>query len=95
MIIKWRTAPGSIVIQPVECVEENEGSVRILFDGSDVPVWQYRRGMACDYHDTWDAAHAYLVERAEKEVADLHQKILAAVQQRNAVVAMPKPEDAP
>lgn len=76
MIEKWKTARWSEGIKSVLVERETETSVFI--DGSR----RAKRTSYTSYHDTWDEAHAYLLEIAEREL-NASRKALEAAQGRH------------
>jgi hypothetical protein len=71
-IVKFMTGWLDSGIRRVEVVRETEASVWVVRNGlarsQKTERREAKRGEYAQYHDTWEAAHAHLVKKAESEV---------------------------
>lgn len=70
MAIWYRTGQHKPLIEPVEVIRETKDFVVITFDDWGKPVERRdsKRGRGYCYFKTWEEAHVFLLERAEREV---------------------------
>lgn len=75
LLVKWRTG-WRTDIERVECTKETAKCVWHLEDyfGKKRESRRDKMGQGWQYHDSWEAAHAYLTQQAE-------QKLVAARRQ--------------
>ena len=68
-IVKFRTSRSLSTINRVEVERETESSVWVnRHEGNKAALRQAKHGEFAQYHGTWEAAHAYLVQQATDEV---------------------------
>jgi hypothetical protein len=99
-MLKWKTGYRVAHIEGVEVVRETEQTVwvseNVAWHGQP-PKWktrQRRKGSGPDaYHDTWEAAHAHLQERAERDVAAARRGLEIAQATLGNVKGMRKPAE--
>jgi len=78
-MIKYRTGGyGKNLIEEVECERETEKSVwakRVYGSGFErcLKETEYH-----NYHDTWEKAHEYLIEKAERQADGLRRQLQLA-----------------
>ena len=105
MMVKWKTCRyRNAEIERVECVRETEKAVWVLeypwtFDGGrgTKPPTERRRmkqGDGDNYHDTWDAAHAFLMARAETELDSARSRLAQAQGTHGNVKGLRRPAEA-
>lgn len=92
-LVKWRTGRGS-KIERIECTKETEKCVWLV-------RWEGQKPSRCDkdssfyqYHDTWDGARDYLMEKAERGVASARRTLEVANGFLGNVNGLRKPEGA-
>jgi hypothetical protein len=102
VLIKWKTSRFyDTEIKRVECTRETEKAVWAQeypwrIDGRKVPVERRRMKQSEDdaYHDTWEAAHAFLLERATTALDNARSRLAQAQGTLGNVKGMRKPEEA-
>jgi hypothetical protein len=103
MIVKWKTSRWRDAnIERVECARETEKAVWVLeypwtLDGNhNKPPTERRRMKESDsdqFHDTWEAAHAFLLERAERHLKSCLDELRMAQGTHGKVNGMRKPTE--
>lgn len=92
MIIKWRMGSlGGIGIARVECTRETEKSVFIR-DARGNERREAKKSTWYSLFDTWEEAHAALVEKAKKDVASADRHLRLTKDSLARIEAMQKPE---
>lgn len=79
MIEKWKTSSWGIEIEPVTVLRETDQSV--FLKGRWNSAKERREAKISDghqYHDTWEAAHNYLLSREKGKVEDAHSRLRSA-----------------
>lgn len=90
MIEKWVTRPWGERIMS-ELVERETDTSVFIGGRRNTKITAYRA-----YHDTWDQAHAYLLEGAERELAQARRALEVAQTRRDNIKGMkPPPPQAP
>jgi hypothetical protein len=86
---------GSTAIEVVECERVNDKSVWVVFQWAGRRAVQRRSRAATyeEYHDSWKAAHAFLLDRARREHAHAITLAQAALRRFEEVEAMKPPEE--
>lgn len=95
-IIKWKTRPWTDVIERVECERESKSSLWILekWRPGKMEVRMCRKNSSDTiYHDTWEEAHAYLLDRADKELARARRTAARAKENYERRLRMTKPAE--
>lgn len=106
MMVKWKvnswTQSDDLSIKRVECTRETESSVWVMEDtagwGRPPKMEERRRVKGNDYHDTWEAAHAFLLERAELKLQHARSTLQRAQAHYGNAKGMrkpPEPHDVP
>ena len=85
LITKYKTLEWNTAIKSVFADRETETSVWI--DGSS----RQKAGMAAQYHDTWEAAHAFLLERAERNQSAARRSLEIAQGEHGNIKGMKPP----
>lgn len=70
-MIKYRTRFGEI--KAIEVEREPAKQVTILVAGS--PIRENKVSSGANWHDTWEAAHAFLIAEAERNVISLRTRL--------------------
>lgn len=91
-IIKWRTGWRN-EIERIECTKETDKCVWVTRWG-DKPSRCDKNSKHEQYHDTWDAAHSYLEDRATNKVLSARRSLELANSFLGNVKGMRKPEGA-
>ena len=101
MMVKWKTSRWRDAhIERVECTRETEKAVWVLeypwtLDGKpNKPPTERRRMKESDsdrFHDTWEAAHDFLLERAELHLESCRDALRRAQGAHGNVKGMRKP----
>ena len=105
MLVKWKTSGfDRTEIVPVECARETEKAVWVLeypwtLGGgrSTKPPIERRRMKNSEYdnyHDTWEAAHAFLLACAERELDNARARLAQAQGTHGNVKGLRKPAEA-
>ncbi|HBI70693.1 MAG TPA: hypothetical protein DDZ22_17315 [Massilia sp.] len=78
-LIKFRTGYSANKVERVQVIRETAACVYVKSEGWQKGGKSERReakhGEFAQYHDTWLAAHAYLVEKAEAKVAAARKEL--------------------
>ena len=101
-IIKWRTAYKHNRILCVKCSKETNCFVWVIAqirpDGYEEnlrkPVKERKDSISAVFHDTWEDAHAYLMEKAETALRSAKRQVDLKRTQLEDVKSMKKPEQA-
>ena len=92
-ITKYKTVGWRLAIEVVECVRETAQSVWVRRKSWGGEV-ESREAKSCDghqYHDTWEAAHAFLMERETANVESLRMQLEQAKGRLGTVKGMKCP----
>lgn len=96
--IKWMTRWSCEIIR-VEILRETDQFVWRLTDTyykdgrhHSKPQREKKRSSYYTYHDTWEEAHAYLVEQAENQVTAARRNLQDALSRLDTVKDMKPPE---
>lgn len=92
-IIKWQTGSYDTKIEPIECTRETAQIVWRLVGG--LKREERKQAKSSEWHqlhDSWDAAHAFLMERAEAKLANARTQLASAQGAYGNVKGMKKPE---
>ncbi|HEU4431093.1 MAG TPA: hypothetical protein VFT98_20210 [Myxococcota bacterium] len=87
MIVKWATVRSYNEITRVDCESETEAFVTIR-GRRTAKVTHYHR-----YHDSWEEAHAHLLERTQRALDRARDALATADADFLSVVEMKKPQD--
>jgi hypothetical protein len=96
-ITKYKTDSGNWIraeIRPVEVERETEQCVWVKRDGGSRGEVIDRRAKVTDfevYHDSWEAAHSFLLEQADKKVKAARRSLEMANSLFGNVKGMKKP----
>lgn len=89
---KYKTG-YSRAIEAVEVIRETEQSVVVLSSwGSKKERMERKVNDYHRYHDTWGAAHAFLLERARNKVAYAQDELERAARALAEIEAMKEPD---
>lgn len=98
---RYRTEKWNNEITAVEIIRETDKSVWFLRnswcldgDGEMVETKAVKTSDNHSWHDTWDDAHAFLLKRAERNIASAKWQLQQAQGEHGNVKGMKKPEDA-
>lgn len=97
MIIKWKTgSQWDNNIKRVECLRETEHFIIPRFDWGDKPNTHNRKEAKSDsyarHHDSWQAAHQYLLNRAGNKIDRLQKELAEAMKELEQIESMKAPE---
>ena len=104
MLTKWKTCRYyDTKIERVECSRETDKAVWVLeypwkLDGGrgTKPPTERRRmksSESVNYHDTWEHAHAFLMDRTERELESARSQLARAQGTHGNVKGMRKPAE--
>jgi hypothetical protein len=97
-IIKFKTSAINSKIERVECLRETGQSVFLVSSGFMARKSGERRAAKHSeweqYHDTWEAAHAYLLRQAQDEVDACRRRLEGANGRLGQIKGMKKPSGA-
>lgn len=91
-LVKWVTGRFRAPIERVECTRETEQSVFVMHGEQERRAAKHSTYE--QYHDSWDAAHAHLVQRAQGEVDAYRSRLESAKGKLGNIKGMKKPSDA-
>lgn len=93
---KWKTSRWHPTkIERVECTRETDKCVWVLEDwfGKTRESRHAKESGSEVFHDTWEAAHAWLLERAENALHHARAQLAQAQGNHGNVVGLRKPTD--
>jgi hypothetical protein len=90
-MIKYRTAWNEI--EALEVLRETNSQVVRAVGSHAIERREAKRSEHYNWHDTWEDAHAFLIERAEAEVQTLRNKLEQAKGRLGQIKGM-KPKQA-
>ncbi len=92
---KYRTRSDDIKIKKVEILRETESSIFIATTyGKKKEQREAKCSSYSQYHDTWEAAHEYLLKKGQEWIANARQRLDEEIETLQQIEAM-KPEKAP
>lgn len=94
-LVKWRTG-WRHEIERMECTRETAKCVWRLDDfmGTKRESRREKMGTRWQYHDSWDAAHAYLTQQAEQKLVSARRQLELAQAVAGNVKGMRRPQEA-
>ena len=101
MLVKWKVngwaQSEDLSINRVECTRATDRSVWAMENtagwGRPPKMEERRRVKGSDYHDTWEAAHAFLIERAERKLQHARATLQRAQKHYGNAKGMKKPPE--
>lgn len=94
MATKFYTTHWSSKIDTVEIERESDSSVWVKGNGykSDSLRRVNKKGSTHAYHDTWEDAHAHLLNRASRAAESLKERLQQARSALGQIESMKKPQ---
>ena len=102
MVVMWKTERGDARIERVECTRATSASVwfmkrQFVIGGEEPPPVETkaaRHGDRVNYHETWDDAHAHLLEHASFAAQSKRRQLELANAHLGNVKGLRRPEEA-
>lgn len=94
-IIKWQTNRYDSKIERMECTRETARTVWYMASGGirgQIERKQSKDGDWHQLHDSWDAAHVFLMGRAQRSLESARIQLASAQGEFGNVKGMKKPE---
>lgn len=94
MITKWKTGGHRHLIEKVEVVRETEKQVVLLVSrlySAPIERKEKKESTNVQYHDTWEAAHAYLMDNAQRAVESARRSLECAKGTLGNIKGLKKP----